>query len=173
MRRREFIAYIGGAAIWPLAARAQQTAVLRVGVVSGQPRSGPIYAAFERRMAELSYETGKNFAFEFMQVASIEEYVLAYRELVARKVDIFLASGPEIALKSALAAVESRPIVMVAIDYDPLALGYVTSLARPASNVTGLFFRQIELTIKRLQIVKDAFPDMQGATVLWDRISAD
>jgi putative tryptophan/tyrosine transport system substrate-binding protein len=173
LKRREFITVLGGAAAWPLAARAQQPAVLRVGVVSGQPRSGPIYAAFERRMAELSYDTGKNFAFEFIQAASIEEYVLAYRELAARKVDIFLAPGSEIVLKSALAAAETRPIVMVAIDYDPLALGYVTSLARPAGNVTGLFFRQIELTIKRLQIVKDAFPDMHGATVLWDRISAD
>ena len=58
---------------------------------------------------------GRNFAFEFMQAASIEEYVLAYRELAARKVDIFLASGPEITLKSALAVAETRPIVMVAI----------------------------------------------------------
>jgi ABC-type uncharacterized transport system substrate-binding protein len=175
MGRREFITLIGGAAAaWPLAARAQQSAkMLRVGTVAGTPRSSPHWVAFERRMAELSYDTGKNFAFEFMQAASIEEYVLAYRELAARKVDIFLASGPEITLKSALAAAETRPIVMVAIDYDPLALDYVTSLGRPTGNVTGLFFRQIELTIKRLQIVKDAFPDMRGATVLWDRISAD
>src|SRR5262249_62092338 len=59
-----------------------------------------------------------------------------------------------------------------AIDLEPLARGYDTSLARPG-NVTGVFLQQIELTVKRLQVVKDAFPDMRAATVFWDRISAD
>jgi putative ABC transport system substrate-binding protein len=62
---------------------------------------------------------------------------------------------------------------MLAIDYDPIALGYVTSLARPTGSVTGIFFQQIELTTKRLQIVKDAFPELRAATAFWDRISAD
>ena len=62
---------------------------------------------------------------------------------------------------------------MVAIDYDPFTRGYVTSLARPSGNITGVFLQQIELTVKRLQLVKDAFPDMQTATVFWDRLSAD
>jgi putative ABC transport system substrate-binding protein len=173
--RRQFITLLGGAAAtWPLAARAQQPAMLRIGAVSGQPRTtASIYMAFEQRMAELGYLEGKNFVFEFIQAARVEEFAPAYRELAARKVDIFVATGPEISLRSALVAAEGRPIVMIAIDYDPLALGYVTSLARPAGNITGVFFRQIELTIKRLQIVKDAFPDMQSAIVFWDRISAD
>jgi putative ABC transport system substrate-binding protein len=84
-----------------------------------------------------------------------------------------LASGPEITLKAALKVAGTRPIVMVAVDYDPLARGYVTSLSRPTGNVTGLFFQQIELTVKRLQLVKQTFPDLQAATVFWDRISAD
>jgi putative ABC transport system substrate-binding protein len=62
---------------------------------------------------------------------------------------------------------------MVAIDYDPLARGYVTSLARPTGNVTGVFLQQIELTEKRLQLLKSAFPDMQAATVFWDRTSTN
>ena len=62
---------------------------------------------------------------------------------------------------------------MVALDYDPLALGYVTSLAKPASNVTGLFLQQIEQAAKRVQLMKEAFPQLQAATVFWDRISAD
>jgi hypothetical protein len=62
---------------------------------------------------------------------------------------------------------------MIAIDYDPLALDYVKSLARPGGNVTGVFFQQIELAVKRAQLLKDAFPDPQAATVFWDAISAD
>jgi putative tryptophan/tyrosine transport system substrate-binding protein len=174
MRRREFITLLGGAAAaWPLAAQAQQREMLRVGVVSGQQRLASIYAAFLQRMTELGYQEGKNFAFEFLQAANIEDYAPGYRELVARKVDILVATGPEISLKSALAATNTLPIVITAIDYDPLALGYATSLARPGGNITGVFFQQIELTTKRLQLVKDAFPDMQTATVFWDRLSAD
>jgi ABC-type uncharacterized transport system substrate-binding protein len=175
MRRRSFITLLGGAAVaWPLAARAQQTAkVLRVGTASGQPRSSPLWQSFDRRMVELGYEEGKNLAVDFRQATSVEEFESSYRELAAHKVDIIVASGPEIALKSALAAAYGLPIVMIAIDYDPLARGYVSSLARPSGNVTGVFLRQIELVVKRLQIVKDGLPDMQTATVFWDRISAD
>jgi putative ABC transport system substrate-binding protein len=63
--------------------------------------------------------------------------------------------------------------MMVAVDYDPLARGYVTSLARPAGNITGLFLQQIELMAKRLQLLKSAFPDMRALTVFWDRTCFD
>jgi putative ABC transport system substrate-binding protein len=72
-----------------------------------------------------------------------------------------------------MAATKTIPIVMAAIDYDPLALGYVSGLARPTGNVTGIFLEQIELAAKRLQLVKDAFPAINKAMVLWDRLSAD
>jgi putative tryptophan/tyrosine transport system substrate-binding protein len=63
--------------------------------------------------------------------------------------------------------------VMIAIDYDPLARGYVTSLARPSGNVTGVVFQQVELAAKRIQLVKDGFPDRPAATMFWDQFSAD
>jgi putative tryptophan/tyrosine transport system substrate-binding protein len=63
--------------------------------------------------------------------------------------------------------------VMIAIDYDPLARGYVTSLARPSGNVTGVVFQQIELAAKRIQLIKDGFPDRPAATMFWDKVSAD
>jgi putative ABC transport system substrate-binding protein len=174
MRRREFITLLGGATAWPLAAHAQQPpAILRVGLVGVQPRTTAVYVAFLQRMAELGYEEGKNFILEYVQVPNIEGYERGYQELAGRNVDIFFASGPEIGLRSALAAASTQPIVMVAVDYDPLARGYVTSLARPTGNLTGIFFQQIELTAKRLQLVKEAFPDLQAVTVFWDRISAD
>jgi putative tryptophan/tyrosine transport system substrate-binding protein len=174
MRRREFITLIGGAGTWPLGVRAQQTqSMLRVGSVSLQPSSAPFNVAFQQRMAELGYQEAKNFAFDFVKVANGGAYETAYAELVARHVDILVAGGPEIALQSAIAASQAIPIVMIAIDYDPFARGYVTSLAQPGGRITGLFLRQIELTEKRLQFFKDAFPDMEGAMAFWDRISAD
>jgi putative ABC transport system substrate-binding protein len=173
--RREFIALLGGAAMCPHAARAQSAGMLRVGMVAAQPKSAPIYQGFLRRLSELGYQQGKNLVFEFIQVTntSIEDYARGNRELVSRGVDILIAVGAEIALKAALAATDRLPIVMLAIDYDPIALGYVTSLARPTGSVTGIFFQQIELTTKRLQIVKDVFPELRAATAFWDRISAD
>ena len=174
MRRREFIAVVGGAATWPLTVRGQQPpSFVRVGLTGVQPRTAAIYVAFVERMAELGYEEGKNFSFEYVQVANVAGYEAGNRELAGRKVDILLASGPEISLKSALATAGTRPIVMVAIDYDPLARGYVRNLARPGGNVTGISFQQIELTEKRLQIVREAFPDVPAIAVFWDEISAD
>jgi putative tryptophan/tyrosine transport system substrate-binding protein len=174
MKRREFISLLGGVAAWPLAARAQQPQkMLRVGTVSGTPQSSPQWAAFLGRMAELGYQQGKTFVFDFVPAASEEEYETGYRTLAAREPDIIMATGVEIALKSAMAATRTLPIVMIAIDYDPFARGYVTSLARPSGNVTGVFFQQIELAAKRIQLVKDAFPNMSAATMFWDRASAD
>ncbi len=174
MRRREFITLIGGAAAFPLAARAQQAGkMLRVGTASTQPRSSPLWKAFEQRMAELGYQEGANYTFDYLNVPKAEEYETGFRKLAARDVDIIVASGPEISLRSALASSDTKPIVMVAVDYDPLARGYVTSLARPTGNVTGLFLQQIELMAKRLQLLKSAFPDTQALTVFWDRTGLD
>ena len=175
MQRRRFITLLGGAAVaLPMAVHAQEPVkMLRVGAVSGQPRNSSFWQPFEQRMTELGYQNGKNFVFDLITAQNIDGYESAYRELVTRNVDIILAPGPEIALKSALATSTTKPIVMIAIDYDPLARGYVTSLARPTGNVTGVFLQQIELTEKRLQLLKSAFPDMQAATVFWDRITTD
>jgi putative ABC transport system substrate-binding protein len=174
MQRREFIGLIGGAAASPLVARAQQAGkMLRVGTASTQPRSSPLWKAFEQRMAELGYQEGANYTFDYLDVPKVEEYETAYRKLAGRDVDIIVAPGAEISLKSALAGSSTKPIVMVAIDYDPLARGYVTSLARPGGNVTGLFLQQIELMAKRLQLLNSAFPDMQALTVFWDRTCSD
>ena len=174
MRRREFIGLVGGAAAWPLATGAQQAAPkLRVGMVGANPRSNLANAAFEQHMAKLGYRDGKNFIFDFVQVPSTDAFEAAFRELTARKPDIIVTGGSEISLKSAIAASNTIPIVMLAVDFDPLARGYVASLSNPGGRITGLFPRQIELTEKRLQFFKDACPAMGAATVFWDRISAD
>ena len=150
-----------------------QTKMLRVGRVGFRPPDSFPISVFLKRMDELGYIQGKNFVFESIQVSGIADYDRAFRKLATRKLDIMLASGPEIGLKSALSVAGPLPIVMIAVDFDPLARGYVSNLARPGGNVTGVFFRQIELTKKRLQLMQEAFPDVKAITVFWDRISAD
>jgi putative tryptophan/tyrosine transport system substrate-binding protein len=169
MRRREFITLLGGAAVaWPLAARAQQPVKTRIGITTIQPRTSPIYAAFDQRLRELGYIEGQNLVVDFLNPEDQAEGIAgAIKELVRRNVNVIVAPY-ESAVKSALAVTQTVPIVMIAIDYDPLALGYAKSLSRPGGNVTGLFLQQIELAKKRLQLMKDALPSVQTATMFWD-----
>jgi ABC transporter substrate binding protein len=155
MRRREFITLVSGATAaraWASAARAQSQKLLRTGMVSVLPRNTPFMDAFVKRLRALGYEEGQNLAIEYLKISSPAEYAEGMKELVSRHVDIIVAQGPEVTLKSAMAVTDTLPIVMVAIDYDPFARGYVTSFAHPTGNVTGIFFQQIELTAKRLEI---------------------
>jgi ABC-type uncharacterized transport system substrate-binding protein len=167
MRRRELIALLGGAAAaWPVAVRAQKPAILRVGCCAPFPRAGRsatgFLQGFDARMRELGYVEGQNFTMDYIDLQGrVDRYVEATQQLVDRKADVIVAFGPEESLKAALAVTRT------------IALGYVTSLARPTGNVTGLFLEQIELAAKRLQLVKDAFPAVGKATVFWDRLSAD
>ena len=171
MRRREFMSLLAGAAAWPHAASAQPKTVLRIGMATIQPRE--FWAPFEARMRELGYVEGHNFIIENLSVSSPAQFPEAMTNLVGRRVDILMATGPEQSLKAAMAATDKLPIVMIAIDYDPVTLRYVSSLARPAGNVTGIFFEQIELSAKRLQLAKEMLPDLQSAAVFWDRSSSD
>jgi ABC-type uncharacterized transport system substrate-binding protein len=179
IRRREFITLLGGGAAasvtyWPLSASAQAPApMVRVGVATIQTRTAPMWRSFDQRLHELGYAEGRNLAVEFIDLTGTSDQVEAMKELVRRGVNVIIASGTENALTSAVAASSSVPIVMIAIDYDPLAKGYVASLARPGRNVTGIYFQQVELGMKRLQIIKDTIPGIQAAIVFWDAASAD
>jgi ABC-type uncharacterized transport system substrate-binding protein len=174
VRRREFISLLGSAAAWPLAARAQQQPkMLRVGFVGMQSRESPLYANFLKRMAELGYQEDRNFTFDYIQTPSIEGYEKNYRELATRKVDVFLAVGNELALRAALSAAEGKPIAFLAIDFDPLAKGYVASLARPGGNVTGILVRQLELAAKRVEITREAFPRATVVGIAFDTVSRE
>ena len=174
MRRRDFIKVIGGTATaWPLGARGQQPKVLRVGYSGILARGAPHYAAFEKRMAELGYQEGRNFAFEYLQSPGIGGYETTYRELVARKVDILLAAGNEPALRAARAARGDIPIVFIALDFDPVEKGYVASLSRPGSNSTGIFVSQLELAGKRIEFLREALPNARRVGLLWDEASQE
>jgi putative tryptophan/tyrosine transport system substrate-binding protein len=122
LRRRQFLTLLGGAVAWPLAAGAQQQPkMLRVGFVGMQPRDAPHYANFLKRMAELGYQEGRNFTFDYIQTPNVEGYEKNYRELAVRKVDVLLAVGNEPALRAALSVADGKPIAFLAIDFDPLA----------------------------------------------------
>ena len=172
MKRRDFITLVGGAAVvWSLAAHAQSPKMLRVGYSGMLSREAPHYAAFEKRMAELGYQEGRNFTFEYIQAPSIEGYELTYRELAARNVDILLAAGNEPALRAARAAADATPIVFIALDFDPVEKGYVASLSHPGGNSTGIFVSQLELAGKRVELLREAFPNARRIGLLWDPAS--
>lgn len=174
MDRRKTMALLGGAAALPRSALAQPTGkTLRVAVVNVQPRSAPNWAIFVRRMAELGWVEGKNFVYDHVQVPNADAWEALYREAVARKPDIVVAAGPETSLIAARAAAGTLPIVMIAVDYDPIARGHVASLARPGGSITGVYFQNAELAAKHLQLVKEMMPDAATAAVFWDRHSTD
>jgi putative tryptophan/tyrosine transport system substrate-binding protein len=174
LRRREFITLLGGAAVtWPASARGQQSKMLRVGFVGMQPREAPHYTNFLKRMAELGYQEGRNFTFDYIQTPNVEGYESNYRELATRKADVFLAVGNESALRAALSAADGKPIAFLAVDFDPLAKGYVANLSHPGGNVTGIFVRQLELAAKRVEIAREAFPRAGVVGIAFDMLSRE
>jgi putative tryptophan/tyrosine transport system substrate-binding protein len=175
MRRRELITLVGGAvAAWPFATSAQQAAKMHVGYVTLQPRTSPEIVAFIERMRELGYEDGKNFAFDLVELRNPQETRQAYADLAARGCDILVATGSEVAMQAATQAAGGRlAIVFFALDYDPFEKGYVASLARPGGNSTGIFVRQIELAVKRVQLARVALRDARILALLWDLRSRD
>jgi putative tryptophan/tyrosine transport system substrate-binding protein len=174
VNRRQFITLLGGAAAasiagsLPLGAQPQPR-MLRVGFVGIQPRN--FYGAFLERMAELGYQEGGNFTFEYIQTPNIDGTEKGYRELAARKLDVFLAVGNEPALLAARSAAEGAPIAFLAIDFDPLAKGYVENLSRPGGNITGIFVRQLELSAKRVELAREVFPGATVVGIAFDRVS--
>jgi putative ABC transport system substrate-binding protein len=172
--RRAFLAGLAAAAVVPRAARASE-AGRRIGVLSaGNPRSAPHWVAFEERLRELGHAEGAGLALDFRDaLGRVERMGDLAAELAARQPRVLVAGGPEATLRAVRQAAGTLPIVMIAIDYDPVALGHVGSLARPAGNVTGLFFRNIELTGKRLQLLAEVLPGLMRVAVFWDGFSAD
>jgi putative ABC transport system substrate-binding protein len=179
VRRRDFITLLGGAAAWPLAARAQQGGkIARVGFLANDldttSGAGPGFKAFISELQKLGFTEGKNLVVDYRRVddGTIKAFTGA-NELGAGKADVLVANGAEIALQAAAAVRPALPIVILAVNYDPIERGYVASLSRPGGNVTGLFFRQPELSAKQLALLAEAFPDRTRVGALWDSLSAD
>jgi putative ABC transport system substrate-binding protein len=177
MDRRAFIGTLaGGFLAAPFAARAQTPGrVTKVGILSTvNPRTTAFTEVMIQRLRELGYVEGQNLVIEFKNAeGDVARLPGLAAELVRLNVDLIVASGPEVTLQAARKATTTVPIVIAAVDFDPIARGYIASLAKPGGNVTGVFLRQIELTSKCMQLLKDALPSVTRVAVFWDAISAD
>jgi len=162
MRRRDFLSVITGATAWPLAARAQQAAMPVVGWLVEVPEVPRLTADFLRGIAELGYVEGKNFATEYR--FKPESLPQAAADLVRLNVAVIFAAAPA-ALAAATKATASIPVVGVDLESDPVAKGYVKSLARPGGNVTGMFLDIPELIGKQLGLLKEVVPQLSRVAV--------
>jgi putative tryptophan/tyrosine transport system substrate-binding protein len=170
MRRREFISLLGGTAVWPLIARAQQPErVRRIGVLSvldeGDREMKAWLAAFRQRLESLGWSEDRNVRIDVRFVAADAKLAQALAsELVALQPDVILAQSTEItaALQKETRAI---PIVFVAVS-DPIGSGFIGSLARPGGNLTGLLNFEATITGKWLAMLKEIAPQLSRAALV-------
>jgi ABC-type uncharacterized transport system substrate-binding protein len=172
MRRREFITLLGGAAVWPVAARAQQPERMRrIGVVMSQAADDPEghlrLLALAQGLQESGWTVGRNVRIDTRWGAGDAERYRKYAlELVALASDVVLVNGPS-ALAQLQQATHSVPIVFVSV-IDPVGGGFVDSLARPGGNATGFMLFEYGLSGKWLELLKQIAPRVTRAAVIRD-----
>jgi putative ABC transport system substrate-binding protein len=170
MKRRAFITLLSGAAVWPLAARAQQPAKLpTIGLLgSGTAAAQSQWtAAFVQRLHELGWSEGRNVAIEYRWAEGrTERFAEIAAEFVRLKVDVILTHNtpPTLAAKQATSVI---PIVFATAG-DPVGTGIVASLARPGGNVTGLSSQQPDTAGKRLELLREVIPGLHQLAILAD-----
>jgi putative ABC transport system substrate-binding protein len=160
------VGLVGGLASWPLVARAEETPMPVIGFLS-TTRSGerPSHAAFRQGLAEEGYVEGKNLAIEW-RFANFKPDLMneAARDVVRLNVNVIFAGYPE-ALVAARHATNSIPTVAVDLESDPLAMGYIKSLARPGGNLTGTFLDLPELSGKQVGLLKEMVPGLSRLAI--------
>jgi putative tryptophan/tyrosine transport system substrate-binding protein len=173
MRRREFITLVGGTVVvWPLAARAQRSErVRRMGVLMGisedDPQAGTRVAIFRQALADLGWTEGHNLKIEWRwtsgDIARVREYAA---ELVRLAPDVILANGtPNVA--AVKQATKSIPIVFVVVN-DPVAQGFIASMAHPGGNITGFSFLEYSMVGKSLEMLKQVLPGVARVAVMFN-----
>jgi putative ABC transport system substrate-binding protein len=166
MRRREFIAALGGAAAWPMVARGQQQAKLLGFLGSATPEAQSLsHAAFLDRLHELGWIEGRNLSIEYRWAHGSTDRAAEFAaEFVQHKVDVIVtyANPMVIATKRATSLI---PIIFAAAA-DPLGTGLVASLAQPGGNVTGLSIQHTDLASKRLELLREMVPSIRRVAVM-------
>jgi putative tryptophan/tyrosine transport system substrate-binding protein len=171
MRRREFITLLGGAtAGWPLAARAQQTARLpTIGFFSPNTRSAASAwsAAFVERLREVGWIEGRTIAIEYRWGEGRGDRTAeVVAEFIRLKPDVIVTHG-QLNIVAAKQATSAMPIVF-ALATDPVASGFVTSLAQPGGNATGLSIQGTDLVGKRLELLREVVPGLSRLAIMSD-----
>src|SRR5262245_26841398 len=169
MRRRDLITLLGGAAAWPLAARAQQAAMPRVGALFGtaenEPEGRNRIDAFRQGLEKLGWMPGRNLRIEDRWGGGDLERMRAQAaELVRLKPDVLLA-GATISLVALQQATGDIPIVFAQVT-DPVGAGFVTSLARPGGNITGFTQHEFAIGVKWLELLKELAPRIKHVAVI-------
>lgn len=177
MRRREFIGLLGGAAAMPFMARAQDAGKIhRIGFLGPAQNSGPavaFYRAFLDRMSSLGFRDGQNLNIEFRALEEPRAMAIKADELVRARPDVIVATGPEAGLQAIVNTSGAIPVVMVAVNFDPIAGGYVKSLAHPGGSVTGVVFQQLELAQKQVELLTHAVSGKSRLAILFEGSTAD
>jgi ABC-type uncharacterized transport system substrate-binding protein len=168
MRRREVITLLGGAAAWPLAARAQQARVYTIGVLTlTSPSPEPLLEALREGLHDAGYVEGRNLRLEIRSAAGRPDLQLEKAtELVHLKVDLIITFFTPTAL-AAKQATRDIPIVMAGAG-DPVAVGLVATLARPGGNVTGQSSGGAEVAGKSVELIRELIPAARRVGVLAD-----
>ncbi|MCE3249715.1 MAG: transporter substrate-binding protein [Geminicoccaceae bacterium] len=170
MRRREFVAVLGGSATWPLMARAQQPSARqpRLGILLySTPRGDPNLASFLRALGELGYVDRQTINIEYRYAKGRPERLndLA-AELVRLEPDLLFGLGGDVSVP-AVRATSSLPILFGS-SADPVQLGLVRSLARPEGNATGVSFLLDDLASKRMEYLREAAPRISRVAFVWN-----